>query len=83
MKEEKGKLRFIKFLGYSKKYRLGDPTDKVEPNEKGEVIIVTRKRFIKGVFMAREALEVTKEKHWPKLKKRMLARMKKAWEDVK
>lgn len=83
MREEKGKLRFVEFLGYSKKYKLGDPTGKAEPNEKGELIIVTRKRFIKGRFMAREGLEETKRTHWPKLKKYLLAKMKKIWEDGK
>lgn len=83
MKEERGKLRFLKFLGYSKKYGLGDPTGKAEPDEEGNVIIVTRKRFIKGRFMAREALEAMKTKHWPGAKKYLLAKMKATWETVK
>lgn len=83
MKEVKGKLRFIKFLGYSAKYRLGDPTGKAKPDEDGNIVIVTRKRFIKGRFMAREALEEMKEKHWPKAKKHLLTKMKKTWEEVK
>ena len=83
MKEVKGKLRFVKFLGYSQKYGLGDPTGKAEPDEDGNVVIVTRKRFIKGRFMARDALEVMKKKHWSKAKKYLLTQMKKTWETVK
>lgn len=83
MIEEKGKLRFVKFLGYSAKYGIGDPTGKVEPDKDGYYTIITRKRFIKGQFMAREGLKVTKEKHWPKLEKYLLKRIKNAWESVK
>lgn len=83
MKVDGSKLRFKKFLGYSRKYRLGDPTDKAMPDEKGEVVIVTRKRFIKGRFMARDGLEETKKTHWPKLKKYLLATMKRIWEKGK
>ena len=79
MKEVGGKLRFEKFLGYAKSYKMGDPTGKVPPDENGFVTIVTRKRFIKGRFMAREGLEVTRDKHWPKLRKYLLARMKDTW----
>lgn len=68
MKEINGKLRFVKMLGYANKYKLGDPTGKVPPDKDGFVTIVTRKRFIKGQFMAREGLRVTKEEHWPKVK---------------
>lgn len=79
MKEEKGKLRFVKFLGYSAKYGIGDPTGKVKPDADGNYTIITRKRFIKGRFMAREGLKVTKKKHWPKLQKYLLDKAKKAW----
>lgn len=81
MKEDKkGKLRFVKFLGYSSAYKLGDPTGKVEPDKDGFVVIITRKRFIKGHFMAREGLRATKKKYYPKLKKHLLKQMKKSWE---
>ena len=83
MKEVKGKLRFIKFLGYSAKYGLGDPKGKAKPDEDGNIVIITRKRFIKGRFMAREALEDMKKKHWPRAKKYLLTKMKKTWETVK
>ena len=83
MKEVKGKLRFIQFLGYSKTFKLGNPTGKVEPDEKGELVIITRKRFIEGRFMARDALEEMKKTHWPKAKKYLLTKMKKAWEAAK
>lgn len=83
MKEVKGKLRFIKFLGYAKNYKLGDPTGKAPTDEDGNVVIVTRKRFIKGRFMARDALDIMKKKHWPKAKQYLLKRMKKAWETAK
>lgn len=83
MKEERGKLRFLNFLGYSQKYKMGDPTGKAKPDEEGNVVIVTRKRFIKGRFMARGALEEMKTKHWPGAKKYLLAKMKATWETVK
>ncbi len=80
MKEDgKGRLRFVEFLGYSAKYGLGEPTGKVPPDKDGYVTIITRKRFIAGRFMAREGLRVTKETHWPQLKRYILARMKKTW----
>lgn len=83
MKVERGKLRFKKFLGYSPKYKLGDPTSKVTPDKDGKVVIITRKRFIKGRFMAREALEEMKKTHWPKVKKYLLKKMKETWEKAK
>lgn len=83
MKEIRGKLRFIEFLGYSKTFKMGEPTGKAQPDEKGEVIIITRKRFIEGRFMARDALEEMNKTHWPKAKKYLLTKMKKAWEGVK
>lgn len=83
MKEIQGKLRFIEFLGYSKTYKTGEPTGKVQPDAKGEVVIVTRKRFIEGRFMARAALDEMKKTHWPKAKKHLLKQMKQMWENVK
>lgn len=83
MRESAGRLRFVKFLGYARAYRLGDPTGKVPPDEDGFVTIITRKRFIKGRFMAREGLKVTAEKHWPRLKSYLLGRMKRRWEGRK
>lgn len=79
MKEVKGKLRFVKFLGYSAKYGLGDPTGKVPTDEDGNVVIVTRKRFIKGHFMARDALDVMKEKWSNNYKRRILKAMQEAF----
>lgn len=80
MKAVKGKLRFIQFLGYAKSFKLGDATGKAKPDNRGELVIITRKRFIKGRFMARGALEEMKKTHWPKAKKYLLAKMKKTWE---
>ena len=82
MHEERGKLRFQRFLGYASKYGLGAPTGRVPPDEDGNVVIVTRKYFIEGKFMAREGLKVTQETHWPRLRAYLLRRMRETWERV-
>lgn len=62
MRMKRGRLRFEEFLGYSHKYGVGDPTGKVEPDENGDYYICTRKRFIKGRFMARDGLAEMKRR---------------------
>ena len=81
MKEINGKLRFLEFLGYSKVYRLGEPNGKVPPDENGEVVIVTRKRFIPGHFMARDALEEMKSRWANHYRKSITAFLKRAFEE--
>lgn len=76
MREERGKLRFVQFLGYSDNYELGAPSGKAMTDDDGFVVIKTRKRFIEGRFMAREALKITQEKHWPKLRAHILRQLK-------
>ncbi len=80
MKEVNGKLRFVQFLGYARQYKLGEPTGKAQPDKDGYIVIITRKRFIPGRFMARDGLKETKEKHWPKARKHLLKKMQKIWE---
>lgn len=62
MRMERGKLRFKAFLGYSYTYGIGDPKGKAEPDENGDYIICTRKRFIPGHFMARDGLAEMKRR---------------------
>lgn len=61
MEEERGKLRFLAALGIAKRYRVGDPDlNNRKPHEPGKpFVIVTRDRFIKGHFMARNGLKAT------------------------
>ena len=80
MKEVNGKLRFVQFLGYARQYKLGETTGKAQPDKDGYIVIITRKRFIPGRFMARQGLEETKKTHWPKVKRYLLKRMKRNWE---
>ncbi len=67
MKMDKGRLRFVEFMGWSRKYGVGDPTGKAEPDENGFYTIVTRKRLIPGRHMVADSVsELQKElpKRW-------------------
>lgn len=62
MKKARGKLRFVAFLGYAKNISNGDPEKQEAINDGDEIVICTRKRFIPGRFMARDALNLMRKK---------------------
>ena len=82
MRMERGKLRFQEMLGYSFAYGLGEPTGKAEPDENGDYIICTRKRFIPGHFMGRQGLAVV-EKRLPGYKKRLQKKIRQIFRGAK
>lgn len=62
MKKARVKLRFVAFLGYAKNINNGDPKKQEVIDVGDEIVICTRKRFIPGRFMARDALILMRKK---------------------
>lgn len=57
MRMERGRLRFVAFLGYSFAYGKGEPTGEAEPDSDGNYVIVTRKRDVKGHHMLKDSID--------------------------
>lgn len=61
MKMERGRLRFVEYLGRTFKVGSGDPQNKAEPDEEGFYTIVTRKRVIPGRHMVADSVSEMKK----------------------
>jgi hypothetical protein len=57
MRHERGKLRFVQFLGRTFAFGRGESSNRQEADDDGNFVIVTRDRFIPGHHMMKDSVD--------------------------